>query len=245
MQIIENLEIQHETLLNDLHIVLEEQTVQELEIVLSKMLHTKLQVNAERLENIKCLEETVSQSQTLAEIVWLVLQLDLEKTRARFDNTEDLIVETQKCQRRINLMKNLESRNDLIITEMNQNFESKISEIFGNSKILKSPKNCIKEFEKFNRMLKYSLKSLANENHYSSINDILMKIQENVDILEPFVNNSPIRKPIAENIKFINEIFNTKIDISKMEDLYKSIRMDFQKLSSNMVKLFIYLFYFK
>lgn len=240
IQMSENLDIAHETLLNDLHIVLEELTVQEHEIILNGILHRKLQKHADRLENLKCLSEAVSKSQTIAEIVWFVLQMDLEKTKARYDNTDDLISESQKCQKRIQSMKNFEAHNDMIFTELNQKHCAKISEVLGNPKTLKTSKSCSLEFEKFTRLLKYSINSLINGNHYTSLNDIIVKIQEDIAIIEPSVNESPIRKPIMENIKYVNEIFNTKMDNSKMDDTYKSVRSDFQRLSANMVFYFFF-----
>lgn len=237
IQMNENLDIAHETLLNDLHIVLEELTIQEHEIILNGILHKKLQIHADRLENLKCLSETVSKCQTIAEIVWFVLQMDLEKTKSRYDNTDDLITETQKCQKRIQLMKNLETRNDTIITELNNKQYSKISEILGNSKSLQTSRSCLLEYEKFNRLLKYSFNKLVNGNHYISLNDLITKIEEAATFIEPSVNESPIKKPIMENMKFVNEIFKSKMDILEMEDLYKNLRMDFQKMSANMVKL--------
>lgn len=235
IQMNENLDIAHETLLNDLHIALEDQSIQEHEIMLNGILHRKLQTNTDRFENLKCLSETVSKSQTIAEIVWFVLQMDLEKTKARYDNTDDLITESQKCQKRIQLMKNLEFRNEKILTELNQNNCSKISEVLGNSKALKTSKSCLLEYEKFNRLLKYSINTMVNCNHYTSLNDLIANIEGAISIIEQPVNESPIRKPIMENIKYINQIFNTKMDIIKMEDLYKNVRMDFQKMSANMV----------
>lgn len=221
--------------MNDLHIALEEQSTQQHEIILNKILQKKLQKSADRLESLKCLNEAVSKSQTIAEIVWFVLQMDLEKTMARYDNTEDLINESQECQKRIQLMKNLENRNENIVSELNQYFLSKISEVFGNCKSWKTSKGCLLEFEKFNRLLKYSQTTLVNGNHYTSLNDLMNKVQESIAIIEPAVNESPVRKPIMENMKFINEIFNTEMDILKMEEMYKSVREEFQKMASNMV----------
>lgn len=231
----ENLDMAHETLLNDLHIVLDELTVQEHEIILNGMLHKKLQANADRLENLKSLSITVSKSQTLAEIVWFVLQMDLEKTKARYDNTDDFITESQKCIKRIQLMKNLETRNEVILTELNQKHYSKVLEILGNSKSLQNSKSCLLEYEKFNRLLKYSLNTLSNGNHYSSLNDLITKIQEAITFIESPVNESPIKKPILENMRYASEIFKSKMDISQMEEMYKNLRMDFQKMSTNMV----------
>ncbi|KAL5289070.1 hypothetical protein ACFFRR_009332 [Megaselia abdita] len=246
IQMNENLDIAHETLLNDLHIVLEELTVQEHEIILNAMLHRKLQIHADRLENVKCLSQTVSKSLTIAEIVWFILQMDLEKTRARYDNTDDLITESQKVQKRIQLMKSFENRNDAILADLNQKHYLKISEVLGNLKSLKNSKNCLLEYEKFNRLLKYSINTLINGNHYASLNDVIAKIQESNIIFEKVVNESPFSKPIMESFKYVNEIFSAKMGISQMEDLYKNVRMDFQKMSSNMVgkKIYIFINYF-
>lgn len=237
IQMNENLDNTHETLLNDLHIILEELTIQEHEIILNGILHKKLQIHADRLENLKCLDESVSKSQTIAEIVWFVLQMDLEKTKGRYDNTDDLIAESQKCQRRIQLIKNIESRNDDILTDINEKLYSKISEFLGSSNALKTSKHCLLDYEKFNRLLKYSINKLVNGNHYTSLSELIIKIQETMKLVESPVNKSPIRKPILENMQYVDEIFKYKMDILEMEELYKNVRMDFQNMSANMVTL--------
>jgi hypothetical protein len=55
----------------------------------------------ERLSTIKSVEGLIENVLILCELLWVVMQLDLERLKNRVDNSEEVSVQAQECAKRI------------------------------------------------------------------------------------------------------------------------------------------------
>lgn len=166
----------YKTLINDLQMHLEQRAQQQMELILYENTKEKLNRAYKRLDNVKMLTKTVSDALTNAELIWITTQLDLEKVRNRFDNSDELNMQAQLCLRRIDIMKNLQK---LPSNTMSEIVFSKIADILSSHttvKVRNEPKACLYEYEKFGRLLRYAMNALLNKKPYSSVLDLINEL---------------------------------------------------------------------
>ena len=79
-----------------------------IESVLYENNRVKLNRAVSRLEYIQRLDASISRELMNAELLWVLMQLDLEKIRDRFDNADEMNGESKRCFRRIDTMRQIE-----------------------------------------------------------------------------------------------------------------------------------------
>lgn len=159
--------IAKETLLLDLKNQIKIQSQHKMELVLYENTKQKLERALRRHENDKRLTKIVSDALSNAELIWIIIQMDLEKKRNRFNNTPQLMAATRQCLQRIQLMKQASTQhcitsasNDLItriVQQLSQHLQQQIR---------CDAKSCLFEYEKFKRLLNYALQGLLNRKPY-------------------------------------------------------------------------------
>jgi hypothetical protein len=66
-----------------------------------KFLLSKKTSFRKRLDTIKSVENIIENIAMLCELLWVVMQLDLERLKNRADNTEEINVQAQDCAKRM------------------------------------------------------------------------------------------------------------------------------------------------
>lgn len=219
----------YKTLINDLQMHLGQRVQQQIEFILYENTREKLNRAYKRLDNVKMLTKTVSDALTNAELIWITAQLDLEKIRNRFDNTDELNMKAQHCLLRIESMKNVQK---LASNTMSEIVFSSVAEILSKNstvKVRNEPKACLYEYEKFGRLLKYSLNALLNKKPYTSVLNLINELKRIEDILRPYVYDSPVKLPMFEQIDLLKPIFSAKINKTEFENDFRNLRSQFQE----------------
>uniref|UniRef100_A0A1I8NTR8 HAUS augmin-like complex subunit 3 N-terminal domain-containing protein n=1 Tax=Stomoxys calcitrans TaxID=35570 RepID=A0A1I8NTR8_STOCA len=219
-------EIAHQTLKLDLQHQVQQKTQQTVELILYENTKQKLERALKRHENDRNLTKVISEALSNAELIWMAVQLDMEKKRNRFDNTEQLTTESQRCQLRIQHMKNAQS------TDLSREFIQQLAQMLGQhlqQNLRCEVKTCLYEYEKFKRLLNYSLQGLLNRKSYSSALEKLKEINRIESILHPFVYDSPVNAPMFENVHYLRPIFNVKNQQQRIEKLLRQLRTEFHE----------------
>lgn len=160
------------TLLIDLHNHLQEISQQEVEMVLYENSKQKFERARQRLANAKYHSKIVSDSLSNAELLWILMQFDLEKVKNKFNNSDQMLQDSQKCLKRIEGMKIKQSSS---LNSLRDLFGSKMSEqLSGHT--FNSHKSSLYEYEKFCRSSKYLCKNIIDEKYY-------INVKESVDYL--------------------------------------------------------------
>ena len=159
--------IAKETLLLDLKNQIKIQSQHKMELVLYENTKQKLERALRRHENDKRLTKIVSDALSNAELIWIIIQMDLEKKRNRFNNTPQLMAATRQCLQRIQLMKQagtqhcITSASNDLITRIVQQLSQHLQQ-----QIRCDAKPCLFEYEKFKRLLNYALQGLLKRKPY-------------------------------------------------------------------------------
>lgn len=159
--------IAKETLILDLKNQIKVQSQHKMELVLYENTKQKLERALRRHENDKRLTKIVSDALSNAELVWIIIQMDLEKIRNRCDITPQLKAATQQCLQRIQLMKQANSQH--CITSASNDLITRIAQQLGqhlHQQIRCEIKPCLFEYEKFKRLLNYALQGLLKGKPY-------------------------------------------------------------------------------
>lgn len=169
-------DIVRQTLTVDLNIQVQLQAQKTIELILYENTKQKLERALKRHADVASLTKNISDAISNAEIIWICIQMDLERNRNRFDNTEQLTKATQQCLRRLQLMNQAAAKHSIISPSME--FSTKLSQLLGkhlHQQIRCDAKGCVHEYEKFKRLLKHALQSLLCRKPY---NAALQKMKE-------------------------------------------------------------------
>lgn len=161
--------IAHQTLMVDLNIQVQLQTQKTIEMILYENTKQKLERAFKRHANVVSLTKIISDAISNAELIWVSIQMDLEKNRNRFDNTEQLNTATKQCLQRIQAMN--QATNQRSVASPSLDFITQLSQQL--SKHLQHQmrcdvKGCLYEYEKFKRLLNYALQGLLNCKPYNA-----------------------------------------------------------------------------
>lgn len=181
-----NREVLKETLMNDIQRNIQRNTLQVMETVLYNNTKMKLERARKRYECEELVAKAISNSVLTAELIWIIIQLDLDRKRNRIDNSSELMAQFELCEKRIETMlqnmannPNPEKRNcNQLITEINKMMEKStsstttattdhsVSEDGGYDL-----KRHLYDYKKFTHLLKYSTECFLSGKHNSAIMD--------------------------------------------------------------------------
>lgn len=161
--------IAHQTLMVDLNIQIQLQAQKTIELILYENTKQKLERALRRHENVAGLMKIISDAISNAELIWICIQMDLEKNRNRFDNTEQLTTATQQCLQRVQLMNQATTQRTIASPSME--FITQLSQQLGkhlHQQLRSDVKGCLYEYEKFKRLLNYALQGLLARKPYAA-----------------------------------------------------------------------------
>ncbi|XP_023305441.2 augmin complex subunit dgt3 [Lucilia cuprina] len=222
--------IANQTLMVDLNIQIQLQAQKTIEQILYENTKQKLERALKRHENVKSLMKIISDAISNAELIWINIQMDLEKNRNRFDNTEQLTAATQQCLQRIQLMN--QATNQHVINSASLEFINQLSQQLGKhlrQQLRCDVKGCLYEYEKFKRLVNYALQGLLNRKPYNAALEKMKEIKRLEATLVPFVYDSPVNVPMFENVHYLRPIFNVQNQQQRIEKQLRHLRTQFQE----------------
>uniref|UniRef100_A0A1A9X2Z9 HAUS augmin-like complex subunit 3 N-terminal domain-containing protein n=1 Tax=Glossina brevipalpis TaxID=37001 RepID=A0A1A9X2Z9_9MUSC len=220
-------EIVHNALTVDLENLVRQQTQRIIEMNLLENTKEKLARAQKRQANNNLLSQIVSNVLSNAELIWIGIQLDLEKNHNRFDNSEELKSEAQSCLQRIQLMRSV-NVDDSLSVEFTARMTKYLS-LHLQQQLCGGIKSCLYAYEKFSRMVNYALNALLNRKHYSTVLEKLEEIIRIESILHSFVYDGPVDAPMFENVRYLKPIFNAKLNKELVEKKLRKLRTQFQE----------------
>ncbi|XP_065367961.1 augmin complex subunit dgt3 [Calliphora vicina] len=222
--------IAHQTLLVDLNIQIQLQATKTIELILYENTKQKLERALKRHENVVSLTKIISDAISNAELIWISIQMDMEKNRNRFDNTEQLTMATQQCLQRIQFMN--QATNQHSIASPSLEFITQLSQQLGKhmrQQLRCDVKGCLYEYEKFKRLLNYSLQGFLNRKPYNAALEKMKEIKRLEAILHPFVYDSPVNVPMFESVHYLRPIFNVQTHQQRIEKHLRRLRTQFRE----------------
>nr|XP_014096129.1 augmin complex subunit dgt3 [Bactrocera oleae] len=234
-----HLKIAYETLLNDLTLHVQQHTQQRMELILYENTKLKLERALKRQETDKRLTKIISDALSNAELVWIAIQLDLERKRNRFVNTDQLNSETDNCQKRIKIMRTIQQNNTphlaygSIFTNTSapsllDAIAEQLSRHLG-QKVRSEPKSCLYEYEKFTRLLSYAVQGMVGGKAYANVISQMDELQRLESLLRPMVYDSPVEAPMFEHLRFLMPIYNAKTNQERIDRTLRYLRTQFQE----------------
>uniref|UniRef100_A0A1B0BZF0 HAUS augmin-like complex subunit 3 N-terminal domain-containing protein n=1 Tax=Glossina palpalis gambiensis TaxID=67801 RepID=A0A1B0BZF0_9MUSC len=222
-------EIVQKTLMVDLENLVRQQAQHIIEMNLYENTKEKLGRAQKRHQNNSILSQVISNVLSNAELIWIGIQLDLEKKHNRFDNSEGLKSESQLCLQRIHHMRNAASNtSDILsvefITKMIQHLSLHLQH-----RPRDEVKACLHEYEKFMRLFNYALSGLLSRKHYATILEKLEEINHVETVLRSFVYDGPVDTPMFENVSYLKPIFNANMKKELIDKQLRQMRTQFHE----------------
>ncbi|EDV35956.1 uncharacterized protein Dana_GF12731 [Drosophila ananassae] len=225
----------HDTLMNDLTIHVQQHTQRRIELVLYENTKLKLDRAMQRHESDLKLTRIISDALSNAELLWIAIQLDCDKKRNCLDTSEELRNQAQAAWQRVQTMRSINSTHQGICGQFIQEIANLLSAHLGHTVKAGEAKPCLYEYEKFGRLLSYSLHSMLNKKSSDSVRDQLDKIKRLEQTLRPYVYDSPIEQPMLENVRYLSAIYNVTQQQSRLDEAVRQLRTDFiQNVSGRM-----------
>ncbi|XP_017002061.2 augmin complex subunit dgt3 [Drosophila takahashii] len=217
----------YDTLLNDLTIHIEQHTQQRIELVLYENTKLKLDRAVRRHESDKKLTKIISDALSNAELLWIAIQLDCDKKRNCLDTTEELGNQAQATWQRIQTMRSINASHQGICAPFVQEIANLLSAHSGQNIKASEAKGCLFEYEKFGRLLAYSFQRFRERKSCVAVQDQLAELKRLEQTLRPFVYDSPLEKPMLENVRYLSAMYNVTQQQSRLDGELRSLRTNF------------------
>ncbi|XP_065092823.1 augmin complex subunit dgt3 [Ochlerotatus camptorhynchus] len=200
--------------------------------------NSKLKLNRaiSRLEYIKKLAGIVSSALINAELLWILMQLDLEKMKNKFDNSDEMNAETQLCLKRIEAMKALERNN--AEDEAYEEFVGQIASVMDSLNLSQSSpsgdrslslKNCLQDFEDFKKRTYKNLQSIVKGKFYKNMDEIIGELNESETLLRKYVFDGPVNKPQFFDQLYQERMQRLSFEMEQIEKELKTLKTDYQQ----------------
>ncbi|TDG44039.1 hypothetical protein AWZ03_009528 [Drosophila navojoa] len=219
----------YDTLMNALAMHVQQHTQQRIELVLYENTKLKLERALRRRENDKQLTTVISDALSNAELIWIGIQLDLEKKRNCTDSSIGLCMQAQSSCQRIQAMRSLNACSKGIYAEFVHEIASQLSRHLGQNVRSAEAKSCLFEYEKFGRLLTNSLYSMLTHKSEGFAHKQLAELKDLEQLLCPFVYNSPLDQPMLENVRYLYPMFEVRQQQLRFEDSLRQLRTQFQE----------------
>ncbi|ALC48317.1 dgt3 [Drosophila busckii] len=202
-----HLENTYNTLLNALTLHVNQQTQQRIELVLYENTKQKLERALRRRENDKQLTRIISDALSNAELLWISIQLDLEKARNWTDSSLRLHEQAETSWQRVLAMRSINANPIGTTGQFLKAIADRLSTHIGQQVRATDIKSCLYEYEKFGRLAAYSLHSMLNKKSHYTVHEQMVELIRLEQLLQPFVYDSPLEQPMFENIQYLCPIF--------------------------------------
>ncbi|XP_034118544.1 augmin complex subunit dgt3 [Drosophila albomicans] len=219
----------NEMLLNDLTFHVHQHVQHHIELVLYENSIQKRERALQRRENVKQAQDLFSDALSHAELVWIAIQLDLEKKRNCIDRSIQLDSQAQACCQRVQTMRTLNTSFKGIAPQFLYQLASQLSAHLGQNVRFNEAKTCLYEYEKFGRLLAYALQSMLAKKSQLYIREQLADLTHLEQSLRPFVFDSPIEQPLFENVEHLCSMFDAIRQMQHFEESINHMRTQFKE----------------
>ncbi|XP_068143883.1 augmin complex subunit dgt3 [Drosophila tropicalis] len=236
LQLLNNIHLKntYDTLYNSMAGQVHQLMQQRIELVLLENTKQKLERANQRRENNIQLTTIISHALSNAELAWIAIQLDLEKSRNCLDSSEQFTLQAQASWQRVQDMRTLwTSQEHGICAQFLQEISCQLANHLGhqpNSVRSNDVKSCLYEYEKFGRLLVYALQSMLNKKSYILAQDQINELKRVEEILRPFVYDSPLKNhPMFENVVYLCPIFNIQQQEEYLDGKLRKLRTQYNE----------------
>ncbi|XP_053695886.1 augmin complex subunit dgt3 [Sabethes cyaneus] len=207
---------------------------QRIEGILYENTKLKLDRAVSRLEYIKKLAGIISCALINAEMLWVFMQLDLERIKNKFDNSDELNLETQRCLKRIETLNAAEKNS--AHEDAQEEFVAQFSALLGSLNLSHSNadrsislKNCIQDFADYRSRVFKNLQSVVSGKYFKSMNDLMGNLNQSEAILAKYVFDGPVTGPQFFDQQYQERIQRLDFDITQIEKALKTLKTDYQQ----------------
>ncbi|XP_058447680.1 augmin complex subunit dgt3 [Malaya genurostris] len=187
-----------------------------------------------RLEYIRKLAAIISSALMNAEMLWIFMQLDLEKIKNKFDNSDDLNAETQRCLKRIETFKAVDRNNAQ--EEAYDEFVGQFSSLLGSINLNHSArdrsislKNCIQDFADYQNRVFKNVHSVVNGKYYKTMEETISELNQHEKLLRRYVYDGPVNGPQFFDQEYQERIQRLNFEINQIEKELKVLKNDYQQ----------------
>lgn len=165
-----------DTLMNGLTLHVHEHVQQRIELVLYENTKQKLERALQRRENDKELTKIISDAVSNAELIWIAIQLDLEKKKNCADSSLRLCGPAQASRQRVQTMRTLNANSKGICGQFVHEISTLLFPHLGRNVRAGEAKSCLYDYEKFVRLLAYGLQSMFNKKSRAHVHEQLTEL---------------------------------------------------------------------
>ncbi|XP_062551653.1 augmin complex subunit dgt3 [Armigeres subalbatus] len=227
-----------DVLKQELEMYIRQMNEHRIEYILYDNSKLKLERAISRLEYIKKLSEIVSSALMNAEMLWILMQLDLEKMKNKFDNSDEMNAETQFSLKRIEAMKALDRNN--AEEEALEEFTNQMASLMGALNLSHSTsslaidrslnlKNNLQEFVDFQKRTFKTLSSVVNGKFYKNMNETIENLNENEKVLTRYVFDGPVNRPQFFDQQYQERMQRLTFEMDQIEKDLRALKTDYQQ----------------
>ncbi|XP_049279592.1 augmin complex subunit dgt3 [Anopheles funestus] len=202
-----------------------------IESVLYENNRVKLDRAVSRLEYIQRLDGSISRELMNAELLWILMQLDLEKIRDRFDNADEMNGESKRCFKRIDAMKQIE-KNELH-EEANCEYLAQLSALVAQDTVCngeepnRSMRVYLQHFCGLSKRLSKQCESIAKGKYSRKADELLKELAHQELLLSRFVFDGPLNYPQFYDQEYLERVQKLSFALNQLERDFRNVRKDF------------------
>lgn len=206
---------------------------QKIECILYENSKLKLERAINRLGYIERLCGIISGALMNAEMLWILMQLDLEKIRNKFDNSDEMNFEAQRCLKRIEMLKAVgrTSADEEALEEFVAQFASAMGAINLNNSGNRSMslRNCIQDFADYRKRVFKNLHSVVGGKFYKNLDEAMRELKQTEKQLERYVFDGPVNRPQFFDQQYQERIQRLSFEMDQIEKNLKTLKTDYQQ----------------
>ncbi|XP_050079012.1 augmin complex subunit dgt3 [Anopheles maculipalpis] len=202
-----------------------------IESVLYENNRAKLDRAVSRLEYIQRLDESISRELMNAELLWILMQLDLEKIRDRFDNADEMNGDSKRCFKRIDAMRQIEK-----ITLQEEAYGEYLGRLAAlmvqdtagvAEESVRGMKVCLQHFSGVLKRLSKKCESIAKGKYHRKAEEVLKQLASQETLLARFVFDGPLNYPQFYDQEYLERVQKLGFALSHLEREFRNVRKDF------------------
>lgn len=190
----------------------------------------KSEYATDHLEKIIHKLDVVQDGSLISELLWMLMQLDLDKLKKKYDNTDEIALEGNNCLKRMKLM-HLSCKRDLSINDLLTQILCK--QLKWNLYIDRdqSPElsTCLVQLFEILDNDKTQVLTASKANRYNEINTELVTLETNMSSLKSFVFDGPTNQPQLIDSHYSIIIHETFMKIKFLQSLYSKFKNNYQR----------------
>ncbi|KFB35743.1 AGAP008694-PA-like protein [Anopheles sinensis] len=202
-----------------------------IESVLYENNRAKLDRAVSRLEYIQRMAENISKELMNAELLWILMQLDLEKIRDRFDNADEVNGESMRCFKRIDAMKQVEKNatREEAYGEFLAQLTALIAEKQSGAENTSNGalKWCLQHFAGLQKRLSKQCESVANGKYHRKAAKLLDHLNNQEKLLTRFVFDGPLNYPQFFDQVYMQRVQKLNYILNELDRDARNLRKDY------------------